>query len=90
MRFQDGTPVDAEAVVFSFERQIVPEHPHHEPDFVWTRAYHYIRRVRADGPLRVQFEIDRVPNHHTGGLYGDGRGWFASARNLLLLPRHLA
>ena len=24
-----------------------------------------------------QFEIDRVPNHHTGGLYGDGRGWFA-------------
>jgi peptide/nickel transport system substrate-binding protein len=59
MHFQDGTPVDAEAVVFSFERQIVPEHPHHEPDFVWTRAYHNIRRVRADGPLRVQFEIDR-------------------------------
>lgn len=25
----------------------------------------------------VQFEIDRNPNHHTGGLYGDGRGWFA-------------
>ena len=24
-----------------------------------------------------QFEIDRVPNHHTGGLYGDGRAWFA-------------
>ena len=24
-----------------------------------------------------QFEIDRVMNHHTGGLYGDGRGWFA-------------
>lgn len=24
-----------------------------------------------------QFEIDRVPNHHTGGLYGDGRNWFA-------------
>jgi len=59
MHFQDGTPVDAEAVVFSFERQIIPEHPHHEADFVWTRAYHNIRRVRADGPLRVQFEIDR-------------------------------
>src|SRR5204862_8155245 len=27
VRFQDGTPVDAEAVVFSFERQIIPEHP---------------------------------------------------------------
>jgi hypothetical protein len=25
----------------------------------------------------VQFEIDRTLNHHTGGLYGDGRGWIA-------------
>ncbi|CAN5720191.1 DUF1080 domain-containing protein [soil metagenome] len=24
-----------------------------------------------------QVEIDRTLNHHTGGLYGDGRGWFA-------------
>jgi hypothetical protein len=31
----------------------------------------------ADVSQGVQFEIDRVPNHHTGGLYGDGRGWFA-------------
>jgi hypothetical protein len=23
----------------------------------------------------MQFEIDRGPNHHTGGLYGDGRQW---------------
>jgi hypothetical protein len=23
----------------------------------------------------LQFEIDRVLNHHTGGLYGDGRNW---------------
>ena len=59
VRFHDGTPFDADAVVFSFERQIVPEHPAHEADFVWTRAYHNIRRVRAAGPMRVQFEIDR-------------------------------
>jgi hypothetical protein len=25
----------------------------------------------------MQFEIDRTLNHHTGGLYGDGRGWIA-------------
>ena len=49
MRFQDGTPVDAQAVVFSFERQIIPEHPNHEPDFAWTRSYHNIRRVIAAG-----------------------------------------
>ena len=59
VRFQDGTPLDADAVVFSFERQIVPEHPAHEADFVWARAYHNIRRVRAAGTMRVQFEIDR-------------------------------
>jgi peptide/nickel transport system substrate-binding protein len=57
--FHDGTPVDADAVVFSFERQILPDHPAHEPDFVWTRAFHNIRHVRAVGPLRVQFDIDR-------------------------------
>jgi peptide/nickel transport system substrate-binding protein len=59
VRFHDGTPVDAEAVVFSFERQILPDHPAHEADFAWTRAYHNIRHVRAAGKLRVQFEIDR-------------------------------
>ena len=45
VRFHDGTPFDADAVVFSFERQIIPDHPAHEPDFVWTHAYHNIRRV---------------------------------------------
>jgi peptide/nickel transport system substrate-binding protein len=59
VKFHDGTPVDAEAVVFSFERQIIPEHPAHEADFQWTRAFHNIRRVRAVTPLRVQFDIDR-------------------------------
>jgi peptide/nickel transport system substrate-binding protein len=28
--FHDGTPVDAEAAKFSFERQIDPEHPYHD------------------------------------------------------------
>jgi hypothetical protein len=31
----------------------------------------------ADVSQGMQFEIDRVANHHTGGLYGDGRGWIA-------------
>jgi peptide/nickel transport system substrate-binding protein len=57
--FHDGTPFNAEAVVFSFERQIIPDHPAHEADFAWPRAFHNIRRIVAVGPLRVQFQIDR-------------------------------
>jgi hypothetical protein len=29
----------------------------------------------ADVSQGLQFEIDRVPNHHTAGIYGDGRKW---------------
>src|SRR5262249_40331927 len=35
VRFHDGTPLDADAVVFSFERQRDPFHPQHEADFVY-------------------------------------------------------
>jgi peptide/nickel transport system substrate-binding protein len=59
VRFHDGTPFDAPAVVFSFERQIVSDHASHEPDFVWARSYQNIKQVKAIGPLRVQFQIDR-------------------------------
>jgi hypothetical protein len=31
----------------------------------------------ADVVSGLQFEIDRTLNHHTGGLYGDGRAWIA-------------
>jgi hypothetical protein len=41
----------------------------------------YIHTEFKEGTVDVsqgkQFEIDRVPNHHTGGLYGEGRGWYA-------------
>ena len=29
----------------------------------------------ADVSQGMQFEIDPTPNHHTGGMYGDGRQW---------------
>ena len=39
----------------------------------------YLHTRFAPGAVTVtqgfQVEIDRVLNHHTGGLYGDGRGW---------------
>ena len=33
------------------------------------------RPASVDISQGLQFEIDRVLNHHTGGLYGDGRKW---------------
>src|SRR5437763_799190 len=33
VRFHDGAPLDADAVVFSIERQRDPAHPAHLPDF---------------------------------------------------------
>ncbi len=41
----------------------------------------YLRTRFKPGTVDVsdgyQVEIDRVLNHHTGGLYGDNRGWMA-------------
>ena len=41
----------------------------------------YLRTTFKPGTVDVadgyQVEIDRVLNHHTGGLYGDNRGWMA-------------
>ncbi len=44
----------------------------------------YIHTAFEPGAPRVvagrQIEIDRTLNHHTGGVYGDGKGWVAWPR----------
>lgn len=58
--FHDGTPFDADAVVFSFDRQRNPFHPHHEPDFAyWTDQYSYIEKIEAIDRLTVKIKIER-------------------------------
>jgi peptide/nickel transport system substrate-binding protein len=60
VRFHDGTPLDADAVVFSFDRQRDPFHPQHEADFsYWTDQYSYIEKIEATGPLTVRIRIER-------------------------------
>jgi peptide/nickel transport system substrate-binding protein len=44
--FHDGTRFDADAVVFSFDRQRDPHHPYHHPDFgYWESTFRNIERV---------------------------------------------
>jgi peptide/nickel transport system substrate-binding protein len=60
VRFHDGTPLDAEAVVFSLERQRDPFHPYHHPDFAyWRDQYSYIEKIEAVDRLTVRIRIER-------------------------------
>lgn len=56
--FHDGSPFDADAVVFSFERQRDPAHPFHRGLFkYWENAFKNIQRVEKVGDLAVRFHI---------------------------------
>ena len=56
--FHDGTPLDADAVVFSFERQRDPQHPYHRGKFgYWENAFKNIERVEAIDRLTVRITI---------------------------------
>lgn len=60
VKFHDGTPVDADAVVFSLERQRDPAHPFHTDDMApWQRQYRDIQKVEAVDPQTVRITIDK-------------------------------
>jgi peptide/nickel transport system substrate-binding protein len=60
VEFHDGTPLDADAVVFSFDRQRDPNHPYHQPDFnYWESTFRNILRVEKIDPLTVRIQIER-------------------------------
>ncbi len=65
IRFHDGTPLDAAAVVFSLERQRDPTHRFHERDRTgfrfnyWQNLYSNVQKVEATGERTVRVTIDR-------------------------------
>ncbi len=60
VRFHDGTPFDADAVVFSFDRQRDPRHPYHQPDFTyWDTNFRNIQLVERIDAFTVRITIER-------------------------------
>jgi len=61
VRFHDGTALDAEAVVFSFERLLVKEHPFAitEGGNYWRSMLADVESVKATGPLVVEIRTRR-------------------------------
>ena len=59
-KFHDGTPVDADAVVFSFLRQKDAAHPAHTDACpYWEDNFQVVKEVAADGPRTVRIRLDR-------------------------------
>jgi peptide/nickel transport system substrate-binding protein len=63
VRFHDGTPADADAVVFSFQRILDPRHPHHTIDgsglgFAYANSlYHNVIAIEALDRYTVRIRI---------------------------------
>ncbi|HSQ34498.1 MAG TPA: ABC transporter substrate-binding protein [Candidatus Binatia bacterium] len=56
VRFHDGTPLDADAVVFSFFRQMDPANPDRHRDFpLFADIFVFLKTVRKIDPLQVEF-----------------------------------
>jgi peptide/nickel transport system substrate-binding protein len=59
VRFHDGTLFKADAVVFSFDRQRDPRHPHYRADFAnWAVTYQNIETVQAVDEYTVRITIE--------------------------------
>ncbi len=57
--FHDGAPLDAEAVVFNFERMLDEAHPFHDTGpFPLSFFFSAVEAVEATGPLSVRFTLD--------------------------------
>lgn len=59
--FHDGTPVDADAVVFSFDRQRDATHPAHTAECpYWQDNFGVVKSVRAVTPRRVEIRLSEA------------------------------
>lgn len=60
VRFHDNTPFDADAVVFTFERIIKPDHPFHDAEILNDTLYQDIAGVEKIDAHTVRFVLKRA------------------------------
>lgn len=60
VRFHDGTPFNADAVVFNFNRILDPKHPyHHTGPFPLSFFFEHIENVVAVNEYEIRFELSK-------------------------------
>ncbi len=58
--FHDGTPFNADAVIFSFGRQIDPAHPYYEDDYPYRKiTFNYVTNLEKINDYRVRIKLSR-------------------------------
>src|SRR5579884_1630513 len=58
--FQDGTPLDAKAVEFNFQRQIDPKNPYHYPGITYAEiVFADVASIAATGPMDLTIKLQR-------------------------------
>ena len=60
VRFHDGSPFDADAVAFTFDRQRDPRNAFHQPDFAYEAMLRSIERVERIDKYTVKMVIERA------------------------------